>query len=54
MYRVYCFINGYRYYYCHITQTHWTQWPRCANKMDLSDAQRIARVEDAHYEGVPE
>lgn len=47
MYRVYCKIGVYKYYWCH---THWVMWPEYAKSLNRAQARQIAEREGAEYE----
>ena len=47
MYRVYCLIGSYRYYWA---GSHWVQWSWAAKPLPLAKALEVSIAQDAEYE----
>jgi hypothetical protein len=47
MFRVFCLIGSYRYYWC---GSHWTMWPWAAKPLPLKQVQQVAKAEQADFE----
>ena len=50
MFRVYCYLAGYRYYWSKARI--WTMWSRAARPLKKGEAEKLAQSEQAYFERI--